>query len=36
MADLKISQFVDGGAIQSTDEIATNRAGINTKVFVVS
>lgn len=34
MADLKISQFVDGGAIQSTDEIATNRAGINTKVFV--
>lgn len=36
MADLKISQFVDGGAIQSTDEIATNRAGINTKVFVGS
>lgn len=36
MADLKISQFVDGGAIQSTDEIATSRAGINTKVFVGS
>lgn len=36
MADLKISQFTDGGAIQSTDEIATNRAGINTKVFVGS
>lgn len=36
MADLKISQFVDGGAVQSTDEIATNRAGINTKVFVGS
>lgn len=36
MADLKISQFTDGGAIQATDEIATNRAGTNTKVFVGS
>lgn len=36
MADLKISQFVDGGAVQVTDEIATSRAGINTKVFVGS
>lgn len=34
MADLKISQFEDGGAISETDEIATNRGGINTKVFV--
>lgn len=34
MADLKISQFVDGGSVQTTDEIATNRAGINTKVSV--
>ena len=34
MADLKISQFVDGGAVQPTDEIATNRSGTNTKVFV--
>lgn len=34
MADLKISQFTDGGAIQPTDEIATNRGGVNTKVFV--
>lgn len=34
MADLKISQFSNGGAIQDTDEIATNRAGTNTKVFV--
>lgn len=33
MADLKISQFADGGAISPTDEIATNRAGVNTKVF---
>lgn len=36
MADLKISQFVDGGAVQPTDEIATNRAGTNTKVSVGS
>lgn len=36
MADLKISQFADGGAIQTGDEIATNRSGINTKVFVGS
>lgn len=36
MADLKISQFVDGGAVQTTDEIATNRAGVNTKVFAGS
>lgn len=33
MSDLKISQFSSGGAIQPTDEIATNRAGVNTKVF---
>ena len=32
--DLKISQFVDGGAVQPSDEIATNRSGINTKVVV--
>lgn len=36
MADLKISQFADGNAVQPTDEIATNRAGTNTKVFVGS
>lgn len=36
MADLKISQFTDGGAVQTGDEIATNRGGINTKVFVGS
>lgn len=36
MADLKISQFTDGGAVQPSDEIATNRAGVNTKVFVGS
>lgn len=34
MANLKISQFVDGSTIQVTDEIATNRGGVNTKVFV--
>lgn len=34
MADLKISQFDDGGPILPTDEIATNRSGVNTKVFV--
>lgn len=34
MADLKISQFNNGGAVQPTDEIATNRSGVNTKVFV--
>lgn len=34
MADLKISQFADGGTVQPTDEIATNRAGTNTKVRV--
>lgn len=32
MPDLKISQFSDGGTVQTTDEIATNRGGINTKV----
>lgn len=36
MADKKISQFDNGGAIQTTDEIATNRGGVNTKVFVGS
>lgn len=36
MLDLKISQFANGGAAQTTDEIATNRGGINTKVFVGS
>lgn len=36
MTDLKISQFANGGAVQITDEIATNRAGTNTKVFVGS
>lgn len=36
MADLKISQFVDGGAVQDTDEIASVRSGINTKVVVGS
>lgn len=34
MPDLKISQFNNGGAVQPTDEIATNRGGTNTKVFV--
>lgn len=34
MADLKISQFVDGGTVQITDQIATNRGGVNTHVFV--
>lgn len=33
MADKKISQFDNGGAIQPTDEIAANRGGVNTKVF---
>lgn len=32
MADLKISQFADGGPVESTDEIAANRSGVNTKV----
>lgn len=36
MPDLKISQFADGSTVQVTDEIATNRAGVNTKVFVGS
>lgn len=36
MADKKISEFDNGGAIQPTDEIATNRAGVNTKVFAGS
>lgn len=36
MADLKISQFFPGGAVQTGDEIATNRAGVNTKVHVGS
>lgn len=36
MADRKISQFDNGGAILPTDEIATNRGGVNTKVFVGS
>lgn len=36
MADRKISEFADGGAVQPTDEIATNRGGTNTKVFVGS
>lgn len=34
MPDLKISQFASGGAVQPSDEIATNRAGVNTKVAV--
>lgn len=34
MPDLKISQFTDGNAVQETDEIATNRGGVNTKVRV--
>lgn len=36
MTDLKISQFTNGGAVQTTDEVATNRAGVNTKVFLGS
>ncbi len=36
MPDLKISQFTNGGPVQTTDEIATNRAGVNKKVFVGS
>lgn len=36
MTDLKISQFANGSTIQVTDEIATNRGGTNTKVFVGS
>lgn len=36
MTDLKISEFDNGGAIQTTDEIAANRGGTNTKVFVGS
>jgi hypothetical protein len=36
MSDKKISQFEDGGSITTTDEIATNRNGVNTKVFVGS
>lgn len=34
MADLKISQFVDGGPAQTVDEIAANRSGVNTKIKV--
>lgn len=34
MTDLRISQFTDGGAVQATDEIASVRAGANTKVRV--
>lgn len=36
MADLKISQFADGGTVQTTDQIATNRGGTNTRVVVGS
>lgn len=36
MADLKISQFDDGGLVQETDEIAAVRSGVNTKVTVGS
>lgn len=36
MTDLKISQFVDGGPVQETDQIAAVRSGVNTKVFVGS
>lgn len=36
MANLKISEFVDGGAIQDTDSVAAVRAGVNTKVTVGS
>lgn len=36
MADLKISQFADGGSVQGTDEIASVRLGVNTKVKVGS
>lgn len=36
MADLKISQFANGGPIEPGDEIATNRGGVNTKVFAGS
>lgn len=31
--DQKISEFVDGGLVQTTDEVASNRAGVNTKIF---
>lgn len=34
MADLKISQFSDGGLVENTDEIAAVRGGVNTKVTV--
>lgn len=34
MVDLRISEFTDGGQIQETDEIATVRNGLNTKVRV--
>lgn len=36
MADLKISQFTDGGAVQTTDEIAAVRDGENVKVYAGS
>jgi len=36
MTDLKISQFSDGGSIQSTDSVAVVRSGVNTKVTVGS
>lgn len=36
MADLKISEFEDGGPITPSDEVATVRAGVNTKVFTGS
>ena len=34
MADAKISQLTDGGAIQATDEVPVNRGGVNYKVNV--
>lgn len=34
MADLKISQFTDGGVVQNTDYLAAERGGDNAKVLV--
>ena len=34
MADAKISELADGGAIQATDEVPANRGGSNVKVTV--
>lgn len=36
MADKRISEFLDGGLVQTGDELAAVRGGVNTKVFAGS